>query len=48
MKKLSASKLRGNIFSVRHVDIDAQYIEVFSFTGADPVSFGVCACSRAG
>lgn len=43
MKKFPQIELPEKFFSVRHADLDAQYVTVFSFSGAGPVSFGVCA-----
>jgi len=47
MRKLSVNESAENINSVRRYNSGAQHVAVFSFTGADPVSFGVCARSRA-
>ena len=47
MKKTTGKKSPENIFSARRADISAHYATVFSFSGSDPVSFGVCVCSRA-
>ena len=47
MRKESGNKSQKRIFAARFAGAVAGYVAVFSFTGADPVSFGVCACDRA-
>ena len=45
MKNL-VRKLPERIVSARGTGLDALDVMVFSFSGADPVSFGVCDCNR--